>query len=57
MPADIVPNLIAELQQLQQAKALLEQVWAEIGPYSKETQISNDLQVKLQTYFKWDDSE
>lgn len=49
-------DFIEEVQHLQEAKKLLEQVFLEIGPYGNG-QISSELRWKINDYMQFDDSE
>jgi hypothetical protein len=49
-------DFISEIQHLQEAKELLEQVFLEVGPYG-DGKISRELRSKINDYVKFDDSE
>lgn len=49
-----IDELITEIQELQQAKKLLEKVWLEIGAYS--VVLSKELRQEINRFFKFDDS-
>ncbi len=50
-----IDKLIEEIENLKEAADLLEKVWLEIGPYTDK--ISDELSYKLNSFFKFDDSE
>ena len=51
----MVDKFLEEIEDLKKAKALLEEIWIEIGPYS--TVLKDSLQQKINNYFRFDDSE
>ena len=53
-------KLLDEIQDLLEAKRLLEMVYSEISPYRRrdiEPEISDRLRNEINKYFKFDDSE
>ena len=56
---DLLNNLMENLKLSNQAYELLKEVYAELGPYAhfKGITISQELQRKLNDFFKFDDSE
>jgi ribulose bisphosphate carboxylase small subunit len=52
----MLEELLAEIENLKQAKDLLEQVYLATGPYG-ERPIPEDLCWKINGFFKFDDSE
>lgn len=53
---DRIYKLSEDLNDLLKARALLEQVYIEIGPY-KDGAVSDETWRKVRDYFKFDDSE
>ena len=52
---DYLSKLIEEIEELKEARQLLEKVWLEIGPYTDK--ISDELSSQLNNFFRFDDSE
>lgn len=51
-------KLLEEIEDLREAKRLLEKIWLELDPYnSGHRHISNETWRRVQVYFKFDDSE
>lgn len=54
----MIDELIKEMQELQEAKEILKQIYSEVGPYySPDNILSEDIIMKLRNFFKFDDSE
>jgi len=50
--------MVAEYQKLVEAKALLESIYVELGPYrNREDAIKDETWYKVRDYFGFDDSE
>lgn len=55
---DVLPRMVAEYQKLVEAKALLESIYVELGPYrNREDAIKDETWYKVRDYFGFDDSE
>jgi hypothetical protein len=52
----MIDKLLEELNRLQEAEALLKEIYSEIGPYNKAP-IWDQTMTRLNKYFKFDDSE
>ena len=52
----MLEKLLAEIEELKQAKVLLEKVFIEICPYG-QNQVPDELRWKINDFFKFDDSE
>ena len=48
-------KLASEINKANEADAILEKIWLEIGPYSNK--ISSEAMNRLRSYFEFDDSE
>lgn len=54
----ILNDLKSELEHLEKAKSLLEEIWYSMeSPYSSTIQLEDKLRWKLQDFFGFDDSE
>lgn len=55
----MLDKLLEEIEELKQAKELLEEIWHEVGPYSEEDDLKRIQKVrgKLRDHFNFDDSE
>jgi|688.fasta_scaffold250321_4 hypothetical protein len=54
---DSLLKLVEEIQDLQKAKDLLEEVWLADMRYGQEVKIPRELSMRLNDYFEVDDSE
>jgi len=55
-----IEAIVKELETLQRAKVLLEEVYLELGPYAantKDLKIKSETWNKVRKFFKFDDSE
>jgi len=52
----VLEQLLKELDDLKDAKSLLERVYLSVGPYG-ERPIPDGLRQEINSYFKFDDSE
>jgi hypothetical protein len=51
----IIEQIAEEIRDLEEAKQLLGEIWAELGPYTQA--LSQKLVVQIQKYYNFDDSE
>lgn len=52
----IIDSIMEEINDLKEAKNLLEKIYSDIGPY-KDEQVSDETWKLVRDYFKFDDSE
>lgn len=50
-----IDSVIAEIQNLKEAKEILDKVWFELGPYDQR--LGEEISDRLRSFYGYDDSE